>query len=174
MKIISFKDLQLCTKFAGMNEIEMLALSNDDDMAWVLDQIGFDIEYPVSYIPRVHRSMQNTVALGFQAVGEINMNSSYIDSPMCTLTERMIASAYIDPSLTRELSKLMGMRVNLRALLENGTDSSNESLPEDMLEPDREYVGEQIKALEDLRDTIRGNPYNNRGEPKTFSEYKLH
>lgn len=172
MKLLSFRNIQLCTKFAGMNEIEMLALSNDDTMAWVLEQVGFDVEYPVSYVPSVHRCMQNNVALGFVAVGELNLNSAYINSPMCTLTERMIASAYIDPSLTREMSNLMGMRVNFRSLLDNGTDSSSEDLPEHMLEPNREYVGKQIKALEDLRDSIRGNPFNDRGEAKTFLEYK--
>lgn len=174
MKNISFRDLQLCSKFAGMNEIQMLKLSNDDDMAWALQQIGFDTEYAVSYVPLIHRDMQNHVGLGFMAVGEINMNSSFIESPLCTLTERMIAAAYIDPSLTRELSSLMGMRVNFRSLLEDGTDSCNKDLPEDMLEPDRDFVGQQIVELEKLRDSIRGEMLNNRGEAKTYSEYTLH
>lgn len=174
MKNISFRDLQLCTKFKGMNEVEMLKLSNDDDMAWVLGQIGFDTEYAVSYVPIKHRDMQNKVALGFMAVGEINMNRAYIESPLCNLTERMIAAAYIDPSLTKELSTLMGMRVNFRTLLENGNESSGEDLPDDMLEPDYELVGMQISDLEKLRDSIRGSMLNDRGEAKTFDEYKLH
>jgi len=172
MKNISFRDLQLVSKFKGMNEIDMLSLSNDDDMVWALDQIGFDTEYAVTYVPNVHRDMRNKVGLGFIAVGEINMNRSYINSPMCSLTERMIAAAYIDPSLTRELSSLMGMRVNFRSLLENGADSSSEDLPEDMLEPDRDFVSKQIRDLEDLRDAIRGPLLNDRGEAKTFAEYK--
>ena len=172
MKNISFRDLRLCTKFSGMNEIQMLKLSNDDDMASVLQQIGFDTEYAVTYVPLVHRDMQNNVGLGFMAVGEINMNSEFIESPLCTLTERMIAAAYIDPSLTRELSSLMGMRVNFRTLLEDGTDSSSKDLPDEMLEPDRDFVGKQITDLELLRDSIRGQMYNERGNAKTFEEYK--
>lgn len=164
--------MRLCTKFRGMNEVEMLKLSNDDDMAWALDQIGFDTEYAVTYVPINHRDMQNNVGMGFMCVGEINMNRSYIESPLCTLTERMIAAAYIDPSLTKELSSLMGMRVNFRSLLENGSDSSSEDLPDDMLEPDREWVGKQIADLIALRDTIRGPILNERGEAKTFQEYK--
>ena len=174
MKNCSFRDLQLCSKFSGMNEIQMLKLSNDDDMAWVLQQIGFDTEYAVSYVPLIHRDMRNNVALGFMAVGEINMNSEFIDSPLCTLTERMIAAAYIDPSLTRELSNLMGMRVNFRTLLENGSDSASKDLPEDMLEPDRDLVAKQIISLEELRDSIRGNMFNDRGEAKTYEQYKVH
>ena len=174
MKNISFRDLQLCSKFSGMNEIQMLKLSNDDDMAWVLQQIGFDTQYAVSYVPLVHRDMRNTVGLGFMAVGEINMNSEFIDSPLCTLTERMIAAAYIDPSLTRELSNLMGMRVNFRTLLENGSASASKDLPEDMLEPDRDLVAKQITDLEELRDSIRGNMFNDRGEAKTYEEYKVY
>jgi hypothetical protein len=174
MKNISFRDLRLCTPFVGMSEIQMLTLENDDNMAWALDQIGFDIEYPISYVPLKHRDMQGKVGLGFMCVGEINMNSSYVESSLCTLAERMIVAAYTDPSLTKELSNLMGMRVNFRSLLENGTDSSREDLPDEMLEPDRELVGFQIEELERLRDHIRGSMLNDRGEAKTFAEYKLH
>ena len=170
-KAISFRDLQVCSFFNGMNEIEMISLKNDKLMEHALVQIGFDTEYPVSYEPSKHRCMRGKVAVGFRAVGEINLNRSYINSPMCTLTERMIAAAYTDPSLTKEMSSLMGMRVNFRSLLDNGNDSSNEDLPEDMLEPDREFVGQQIRELERLRDVIRGPLFNNRGEAKTFLEY---
>lgn len=173
MKNISFRDLQLATPFVKMNEIQMLALDNDDDMAWALGHIGFDIDYPVSYVPLNHRDMQGNIGLGFMAVGEINMNSAYVESPLCTLAERMIVAAYTDPSLTKELSTLMGMRVNFRSLLENGAESSGEALPDEMLEPDRDFVGMQIKDLEVLRDSIRGQMFNDRGEAKTFAEYKL-
>ena len=173
MKICSFRDLQVCERFKGMNEIEMLHPSNDASMAYVLERIGFDIEYPITYEPSNHRCMRGKVAIGFRVIGEINMNRSYIDSPLCTLTERMIASAYIDPSLTRELSGLMGMRVNFRSLLDNGTDSSNEDLPSEMLEPDYESVRAQIRTLADLRDEIRGEMFNDRGEAKCFHEYVL-
>jgi hypothetical protein len=172
-RVISLSDLLLCSELSHIkNEIELLSLQNDALMESILGHIGFDTEYPVSYVPVKHRNMQNQVIVGFMAVGEIDMNRSFIDSPICTLTERMIAAAYTDPSLTRELSSLMGMRVNFRSLLENGTDSSNEDLPEDMLEPDREYVTNQIKTLESLRDRIRGDMFNDRGEAKTFEEYR--
>lgn len=171
-KTLSFRDLQVCSLFKDMNEIQMLNLGNDDAMEFALRHVGFDTDYPVTYEPSNHRCMRGKVALGFRAVGEINMNSSYIESPLCTLTERMIAAAYTDPSLTRELSSLMGMRVNFRSLLENGSDSSREDLPEDMLEPDREFVGKQLEDLLALRDAIRGSILNDRGEAKTFQEYK--
>ena len=173
-KTISFRDLQVCSFFQNMNEIQMMSLENDGAMEVALQQVGFDTDYPVSYEPSNHRCMRGKVALGFRAVGEINMNSSFIESPLCTLTERMIAAAYIDPSLTKELSSLMGMRVNFRSLLENGSDSSSEDLPDDMLEPDRDFVGKQIKDLVILRDEIRGPILNERGEAKTFAEYRLH
>jgi hypothetical protein len=154
------------------NEIELLSIENDDAVGAVLEQIGFDLEYPVSYIPAKHRNMQGKVVIGFLAVGEINMNRSFINSRLCTLTERMIAAAYTDPSLTRELGNLMGMRANFRTLLDNGNAVSNENLPEDMLEPDRDIVLQQLKDLEAVRDAIRGPLYNDRGEAKTYAEYK--
>ena len=173
MKVLSFRDLKLCSRFAGMNEIEMLSIENDENMAWALEQVGFDIDYAVSYVPANHRDMANKTGIGFMAVGEININRSYINSSMSTLMERMIAAAYTDPSLVKELSSLVGMRNNIRSLMENGNDSSTEDLPEDMLEPDREFVGQQINDLKDLRDRIRGDLYNNRGEPKCYWEYKV-
>lgn len=173
MKSVSFRDLQVCPQFKGMNEIEMLSLKNDEAMEYVLSQIGFDTEYAVVYVPNVHRDLQNKVALGFMAVGEISLNKAYIDSPICTLTERMIAAAYTDPSLTQELASLMGMQYNFKAALAHSMDDGSEELPDEMLEPDREYVGSQIKSMEDIRDIIRGEMYNDRGEVKTFAEYKL-
>lgn len=173
-RTISFSDLMLASSLSHIkNEIEMLHIDNDEAVSKVLEQIGFDIEYPVSYIPLKHRSMQNKVAVGFMAVGEISLNKSYINSKLCTLTERMIAACYTDPSLTKELSNLMGMRANFRLLLENGKDGSSEDLPEHMLEPDRESVSQQIKALENVRDMIRGSLYNDRGEAKCYWEYKI-
>jgi hypothetical protein len=162
----------LCTKLAHIkNEIELLDIKNDDIMSDILSQIGFDVEYPITYVPVKHRDMRNNVAVGFMAVGDISLNRSFINSFMCSATERMIAACYSDPSLTRELGTLMGTHVNYRSLLEDESEYDGEELPDEMLEPDRHAVTAQIKQLAELRDAIRGSMYNEAGDLKTFQEY---
>lgn len=172
-RVISFRDLMVCTKLSHIrNEVELLEIKNDDLVASILAQVGFDIDYPVAYVPSKHRDMQNRVAVGFMAVGEISLNRAFVSSSICTPTERMIASSYTDPSLTYELAKLAGNHVNYKSLLEDEAEDTGDELPEDMLEQDRDIVAAQIKVLTDLRDLIRGNMYNDAGDLKTYDEYK--
>jgi hypothetical protein len=154
------------------NEIELLSISCDPLMERILSKIGFDVDYPVVYIPSKHRDMQNNVAVGFMAVGEISLNRSFINSDMCSVTERLVASSYLDPSMTRELSNLMGNHINFKALIDEEGEYDGEELPSEMLEPDREVVTAQIEQLADLRDYIRGSMYNEAGDLKTYDEYK--
>lgn len=174
-RVVSFRDLLVCSKLAHIkNEIELLHVENDDLMSSILSAIGFDTDYPVTYIPAKHRCMQNKVAVGFMAVGEISLNRAFVSSNICTPTERMIASSYTDPSLTRELARLAGNHVNFKSLLEDEAEGDGDELPEDMLEPDRDVVAAQIRSLADLRDHIRGSMYNEAGDLKTYEEYKSH
>lgn len=173
MKTISFRDLLVCEELAHIkNEIELLHPSNDALMEDILSKVGIDTQYAVLYIPSNHRDMQNKVAIGFMAVGDISINRAFINSPMCSTTERMVAASYTDPSLTRELANLMGGTVNFRSLQDESIDFEGEELPEDMLEPDRAEVTKQLEQLVALRDVIRGTPYNEAGDLRTFAEYK--
>jgi hypothetical protein len=62
-------------------------------MAPGVDQIGFDIEYPISYAAPLHRDMQGN-GLGYMcSVYENGLSCSYVESPLCTLAERMIVGA---------------------------------------------------------------------------------
>jgi hypothetical protein len=172
-RTISFRDLLVCEELAHIkNEIELLHPDNDDLVADILSKIGFDVEYPVLYVPSKHRDMQNKIEVGFMAVGEISLNRSFINSPMCSITERMVAASYTDPTMTRELAGLMGHSINYKVLLSEDAEYDGEELPNEMLEPDREHVAKQIKQLADIRDAIRGDMYNEAGDLKTFAEYK--
>lgn len=172
-RVISFRDLMVCSQLAHIkNEVELLSIANDDLVSSILAKIGFDVDYPILYVPSKHRDMQNKVAVGFMVVGEISLNRAFVNSYLCSTTERMIAACYTDPTLTRELGKLAGNRVNYKAMLEDQAEFEGDELPEDMLEPDRFIVADQIKQLTELRDMIRGTIYNDSGDLKTFGEYK--
>lgn len=172
-RTISFRDLLVAEELAHIkNEIELLAIENDALVESILKKIGFDTDYPITYIPSKHRDMQNKVAVGFMVVGEISLNRSFINSSLCSTTERLVASSYTDPSMTRELSNLMGNHINFKALIAEEGEGESDELPSDMLEPDREFVALQIKQLAEIRDMIRGTMYNEAGDLKTFEEYK--
>lgn len=172
-RVISFRDLMVCSQLSHIkNEVELLSIANDDLVSSILDKIGFDVDYPILYVPSKHRDMQNKVAVGFMVVGEISLNRSFVNSFLCSATERMIAACYTDPTLTKELSRLSGNRVNYQAMLQDGVEGEGDELPEDMLEPDRHVVAAQIAQLIEIRDAIRGNYYNEAGDIKTFAEYK--
>lgn len=173
-KVLSFRDLLLCEELAHIkNEIELLHTANDDIVEDVLRKVGFDTDYPVLYVPSKHRDMQNKVAVGFMAVGEISLNRNFINSPMCSVEERIVAAGYQDRSRAVEMQRLTGGRVSATILAtdDDRIGDENEYAP-DLIEPDYEEVAKQIKQLEEIRDAIRGDKYNEAGDLKTFAEYK--
>lgn len=173
-RTVSFRDLLVCEELAHIkNEVELVHPANDALMESILRKVGFDVDYPVVYVPSKHRDMQNKVAVGFQAVGEISINRDFINSPMCSVTERMVAASYSDRSLTRELAQLSAGQVSYKAITDDADYGDEEDdFPNECIEEDYEYVSSQIKQLEQLRDTLRGTMFNEAGDLKTFAEYK--
>lgn len=175
MRTCSFRDLLVCEELSHIkNEISLLHPSNDGVMERILGAIGFDVAYPIAYIPSKHRDMQGKVAVGYVAVGEISCNRNFINGKLSTTEDRIIAAGYQDISLARELASLSGQSrsfaefVEVEAADEESVnyDSANE------VEPDYTFVESQIKQLAEIRDTIRGSMYNSWGEVKTLAEYK--
>jgi hypothetical protein len=167
---LSFRDLKLIPELSKYNEIQLLDLSMDTVVNSFLEQLGFDIEYPLVYLPSKHRDMSNKIAVGFRVVGEVSTNRNFINSPLCSVTERLVAASYQDVSLTKELANLMGNNLNYESVF--GKDSEEDTeFPPELVEPDAAYVAEQIKTLERVRDEIRGPMFNSRGGLKTPKEY---
>lgn len=173
-RVFSFRDLQRIPELSHLNEIDMLSIANDKLINSYLAVLGFNIDAAILYEPSKHRDLQNKVAVGFRAVGVITQDRAYLNSPLCTPTERMIAASFTDMSLTKELAKLSGtsshpeltdMRVN-----NIGDNSSKQEY--EYSEPDYEEVTKQIEFFTILRDQIRGNPYNEYGSLKTANEYQ--
>jgi len=164
VKNVSFRDLQLATVLAGLNEIQMTYPENDDKMRWVLAQCGIDVEYDIEYVPCLHRDLRGKVAVGFMACGELNINRNVLNSPVCDVTDRLVAAAYQDPSLAKELATMLSSKADYRGLTDIESESDLEDEEEDNRgkEADKEYedysnfISEQIRQLELIRDEIRG------------------
>lgn len=173
-RVMSFRDLRLIDELSDYNEIELLHPSMDDRVNFYLAQLGFDTDYGILYVPNKHRDMQGNVGVGFRAVGEITINRNFINSPLCSTVERLIAASYKDPSLAAEMAKMMGNSISYDMIA--GIDDGGEPIeefPPELIEPDYEEMSAQIKFLENLRDEIRGPYLNEYGSIKTPEEYKV-
>ena len=168
MRAMSFRDLKLIPQLSHLSEIEMLFTANDELVNACLYELGFDPKAPILYIPSKHRDMQNKVAVGFRAVGQITTDRKFLRSALCTPVERLIAASRTDMSLTYELAKLMGSSIEFK------DDGAFGEAPEfdGTVEPDYLKIEKEIKDLEDLRDHIRGCAYNESGALKMPYEYK--
>lgn len=170
-RIISFRDLQVIPGLSQYNEVELLHPSMDDKVNFYLEQLGFNTNAPVEYIPNKHRDMQGNVGVGFRAVGTIDTTSEFLKTNLATMEDRIMATFFRDPSLARELAHMLqaGIRFTVQEVEE---DSNEDEFPEELIEPDHEEVSAEIKAMESLRDAIRGPMYNDSGAAKTTKEYK--
>lgn len=172
-KVISFSDLKLHSSLSGFNEVEMLHISMDDKINAILAEIGFDVDYGITYFPAKHRNLQNNILIGFMAAGEVSINRKHLTSVYADLTDVLIASSYSDTSLTKELANLSG----LSRSYDNNQESDDygdgqQDMPANQLEEDWEDIEKQIRQLEEIRDIIRGPQMDESGSAKTAEQYK--
>lgn len=181
---IGFRDILLIPELSKYNEIQLLPPSMDKLVNKYLKQLAFDITQPIVYIPAKYRDMQNKVAVGFRAVGEINRSREY--KGLLDTTQRIVAAGYTDASLAREMAELMGrsrsytnederprMTKKERELRKNEGYNLYDEDEEDIVQVEEDYEDtlEQIVMLETIRDTVRGPMFNNAGGLKVPSEY---
>lgn len=172
-RVMSFRDLRMIDELAQYNEIELLHPSMDNLVNGFLEQLGFDLSEGVLYVPNKHRDLQNKVAVGFRVVGRISLSREYLTSPLASAVDRLIAAQYTDPSLARELATMMGAGASFMAeSSRDGLYDEDEEYPSDWIEDDMENIDSEIKALEAIRDSIRGPYLNAYGNIKTPAEYQ--
>lgn len=167
-RVFSFRDLLRIPALSGLNEIQLLHPAMDSTVNAYLRELGFDLKQAILYVPSKHRDLSGKVAVGFRAIGEISDNREFLTSRLCTITERLLAAAEKDPSLCRELCNLMGNSINLG---DGDTSSEDEDFPEELVETDYDEIATEIRNLENLRDTIRGTPYDEAGALKLPGTY---
>lgn len=176
MRNISLRDLKLADSLAHLNEVEMIHPSNDALVNSVLESIGFNTKQGVQYVASLHRDMQGKAAVGFQAIGEYNVDPKYrgfIDT-----IDRVIVAGLTDISLAKDMAELMGKRYNYKnqdeedvkknkkpndpryysdsELLEMGYTSGDEEDEYEETEPDCELITSQINALNEIKIAVRG------------------
>lgn len=171
-RVISCRDLQLITGLSHLTEIEMIHPSNDALVNSYLEQLGFDLDYALEYVPNNHRDMQGNTGVGFRIIGEINLNRKHMNAVYTDTITRMAAAAYTDRSLTTELATLAGTTLDFAAFSDGGVEEDDGVFFQELIDPDWQMIASQIKALEETRDNIRGPMLNKAGTAKTTEEYQ--
>lgn len=174
-KTCSFRDILKASWLKGLNEIDLLSIDRDDEVNKVLEAIGIETAYGVEYYACLHRDLTGLVAVGFMAAGSVTINRDHLNSAYASIEDRLIASAYSDPSLTRELGTLRGLQRSYEQdhALESESDvigAKSRTYVEPLSESSA--ISQQIAELNDLCFHIRGNSHGPSGALKTQSEYK--
>ena len=160
---LSLRDVKIIPQFSALSELEMINPMYDNAIKEILKHVGFDVEYPIEYVPSIHRDMQNNVGLGFRVVGEVDCNRKWLSSPLCDLTSILVAASYLDISLMRELAEMCIKSPDYESLdwedvniCERGSYGDE---PMNIEEEGWQEVEEEIRMLERMRDIIRGDCY---------------
>lgn len=169
MKSISVTDLMLIPELAHLRTFDFIDAANTELIAPFLRIIGFDLDYPVQFVASQHRNLQGQVVVSYQLVGEVECNEAFLKSEWATSEDRMIAAGYRDIGLAQELANAMTLGMNY-----GSSDADGEPVdgfPTDLTCPDEAVIAAQIKQLNDILLTVRGNPYKQNGSLATLFEH---
>lgn len=180
MRQISMRDLKLADSLNHMSEIDMLHPENEVEVKKVLKEIGFDIKQNISFIPCLHRDMQQRVAVGFVITGEYSLERKY--NKFLDMTDRVVITGMKDRSLAKDMLEIMGKKFTytnpdeseykiadndqryyspekLRELGYTGFEDDTEDTfiqEHGGLDSDCEMIVSQVEALVAIRVSLRG------------------
>ncbi len=166
-KNISVTDLKLIPELSHLRMLDFIDPANTELISPFLKVLGFDLDYPIQFIPCQHRNMQGKVVIAYIITGEVEINASFQDSVWCTPEDRLIAAGYKDLTLAQDLAH------SLTKGRDYGTDGTGEGFPPDQSNPDEDDILMQIKVLEDLLLLVRGSPFKQDGSRRTLDEHGL-
>lgn len=156
-KSISARDLLKIPVFAGKNEVFLITPANDKAVAPWLYALGIDTDFPVEIHANNHRDLDNNTGIGYRFVGSIRCDREYTRSPLCDIIERVAVTGFQDPSLTRELSEMMGQTVDFKTFNTGEVDEiGEEEYPISQIEVDYQETSNLINTLNGLTIVARG------------------
>lgn len=156
-KSIGARDVLQVPSLAHLTEIAILHPSQDKLVAPVIHALGIDTDFPVEIHANKYRDMNGKVAIGYRFVGHLRIDRGYINSGFADTIERVAATGYSDPSLTRELAEMMGQTVDFKSFHEGETEElSEEEFPVSMMEEDYASSEDLITTLNVIVNRVRG------------------
>lgn len=175
MICISLSDLKLVKELSHLGEMEMCKIENDPLIAKYAYECGVDTDFAVLYVGNRHRNLQGQDIVGVRICGEVRCDQAFRDSPISTITDRLVMTSYSDPTLMTEVAELsFKVRDFSQYLNDNDNVSYDEAralFPADQLEPDWQEQEQKIQELNNVLELIRGSCYNDAGTLKSAEEY---
>lgn len=168
MKNISVTDLMLIPELSHLRMLDFIDPKNDALIAPFLKVLGFDLDYPITYIPCQHRNMQGQVVIAYVITGEVECNAAFLNSPWATTEDRIIVAGYKDVGLAADLANAQTKSRNY-----DGDGQPTEGFPPDLSNPDEADILMQIKVLADLLLQVRGDPFKQDGSRKSMDEQDI-
>lgn len=167
-------DLKLADPLAHLNYFEMIDPKNDHLLMPVLEEMGWDIQYPIQIDACQHRTLGNKVVVNYLISGEININRKHLNGPWATALDKILAAQVTDSSLAKELLEMSGTQVSYSTL--HSSDSNENKEIQNILDhymdvDETERITAQIKQLEDILFTIRGDQRLSSGAYKLAEDY---
>jgi len=166
-KSISVTDLMLVPELSHLRMLDFINPANTELISPFLKVLGFDLEYPIEFIPCQHRNLQGKVVIAYLIAGDVECNASFLDSVWATPEDRMIVAGYKDTGLAAD------MAASMTAGRDYGTSGPNEGFPPDLTNPDEADILMQVKVLADLLLQVRGSPFKQDGSRATLAEYGI-
>ena len=176
MRNISLRDLKLADSLSHLNEIELIHPQNEDKVKAVLAQIGFDVRQKIDFIPSYHRDMSGKAEVGFQVIGEYDVDPKY--NKFIDTIDRVVVAGYTDINLAKDMAELMGRKFNYKnedegdykagrkpadpryyseeELLELGYTTGEDEDVYDDVDNSCEALTSQIEALQTVKEMLRG------------------
>lgn len=169
MKSVSVTDLKLIPELAHLRPLDFIDPKNDALIAPFLKVLGFDLDYPIQYIPSQHRNMQGQVVIAYRIVGEVECNESFLTSSFATTEDKIIARGYKD----------LGVAQDMAGQMTTGRDyggdegQSEKGFPPELTNDNEDEIATQIHMLDIALAIARGNPFKQDGSRKTMAEVHL-
>jgi len=168
MKSISVTDLKLIPELSHLRMIDFINPANDMLIAPYLKMLGFDLDYPIEYVPSQHRNLQGDVVIAYRIVGDVECNDSFLSGPFATAEDRMMSRGYQDISLANDMAK------HLTSGRDYGEEGHSEKgFPPELVMENEQVVLDQIQVLKELLIAVRGNPFKQDGSRKTIYEHGI-
>lgn len=136
-----------------MREIDLLSLDYDVKVFPYLYEMGVDTDKPVFIVAANFRDSNNKVGVGYLYQGEMRRDRQFINSPWCSIIDRVSIAYSKDFSLGQELVQLMNKTFDPAALAE----MDEKEWEEDGVQIDENYEknSQLIATLLAVRDAVR-------------------
>ena len=137
--------------------------------------MGFDLDYPLMYTVSQHRTLQNKVVIGYVIRGEVNISRAFLTGEWSDIHSRLVAASYTDKSLCSSMLEQMNSCLDYGAFHDGKAEDRKESEAYYSAsygdDEEEQRILKEIKQLEDILFTIRGDQLKPDGNYKMPEDY---